>query len=135
MQEITINWLALIVAVLLRMALGAVWFSPLLFLKPWLAVSGVSEAQMKEGMPKALAVDLVGTVIMAFVLVHAVKYAGAQGVGQGAAVGFFNWLGFVAVVTLSGTIHEHRPLKLWLIANGYLLLSLLIMGAILAAWP
>ena len=135
MQEITINWLAFIVAVLARMALGAVWFSPPLFLKPWLAVSGVGEEQMKAGMPRALAFDLVGSAIMAFVLVHAVKYAGAHSVTQGAAVGFLNWLGFVAVVTLSGTIHEHRPFKLWLIGNGYQLVALLIMGAVLAAWP
>ena len=135
MQEISIHWLALIVAVLAKMALGAVWFSPPLFLKPWLVASGVSEAEMKERMPKALAVDLVGAVIMAFVLVHAVKYAGAQGVAQGAAVGFLNWLGFVAVTTLSATIHEHRPFKLWLIGNGYQLVSLIVMGAVLAAWP
>jgi hypothetical protein len=135
MQEISINWLALIVAVLAKMALGAAWFSPPLFLKPWLVASGVSEAEMKQRMPRALAVDLVGAVIMAFVLVHAVKYAGAQGVAQGAAVGFLNWLGFIAVATLSGTIHEHRPFKLWLIGNGYQLVSLIVMGAILAAWP
>jgi hypothetical protein len=135
MQEIAINWLALIVAVIARMVLGAVWFSPPLFVKPWLAVSGVSEAQMKAGMPKALTFDLVGTIVMAFVLVHAVKYAGAQGIAQGAAVGFLNWLGFVAVTTLSATLHEHRPFKLWLISNGYQLVALLIMGAILAAWP
>src|SRR5437667_9380493 len=115
MHEIAINWLALVVAVLVRMALGAAWFSPPLFLKPWLAVSGVSEAEMKAGMPKALAVDLLGAVIMAFVLVHAVKYAGAQGIAQGAAVGFLNWLGFVAVTTLSATLHEHRPFTPWLI--------------------
>jgi len=135
MREIAINWLALVVVVLVRMALGAAWFSPPLFLKPWLAVSGVSEAQMKAGMPKALTFDLVGTIVMAFVLVHAVKYAGAQGIAQGAAVGFLNWLGFVAVTTLSATLHEHRPFKLWLISNGYQLVALLIMGAILAAWP
>jgi len=135
MQEISTNWLALVLTVLAKMALGAVWFSPPLFLKPWLAAAGVSEAEMKERMPKALAVDLAGAVIMAFVLVHAVKYAGAQGVAQGAAVGFLNWLGFIAVATLSGTIHEHRPFKLWLIGNGYQLVSLIVMGAILAAWP
>jgi hypothetical protein len=135
MQEISINWLSLILAVLMKMVLGAVWFSPPLFLKSWLAAAGVSEAEMRERMPKALAVDLVGAVIMAFVLVHAVKYAGAQGVAQGAAVGFLNWLGFIAVATLSATIHEHRPSKLWLIGNGYQLVSLIAMGAILAAWP
>jgi len=135
MREIAINWLALVVVVLVRMALGAAWFSPPLFVKPWLAASGMSEAQMKAGMPKALTFDLVGTIVMAFVLVHAVKYAGAQGIAQGAAVGFLNWLGFVAVTTLSATLHEHRPFKLWLISNGYQLVALLIMGAILAAWP
>jgi len=135
MREIAINWLALVVVVLVRMALGAAWFSPPLFVKPWLAASGMSEAQMKAGMPKALTFDLVGTIVMAFVLVHAVKYAGAQGIAQGAAVGFLNWLGFVAVTTLSATLHGHRPFKLWLISNGYQLVALLIMGAILAAWP
>ena len=40
-----------------------------------------------------------------------------------------------AVTTLSQTMHEHRPFKLWLISNGYQLVALLIMGAILAAWP
>ncbi len=85
-------------------------------------------------MPKALAVDLVGAVIMAFVLVHAVKYAGAQGARKGQAVGFLNGLGFIALATLSATIHEHRPFDLWLIGNGYQRVSLGLMGAILAAW-
>jgi Protein of unknown function (DUF1761) len=134
MREITINWLAFAIAVIARMVLGAVWYSPPLFVKPWLAASGLSEAQMKAGLPKALAADLVGTLIMAFVLVHAIRYAGAQSLGEGAAVGFLNWLGFIAVTTLSQTMHEHRPLKLWLIGNGYQLVALLIMGAILAAW-
>jgi hypothetical protein len=135
MQEIAVNWLALIVVVIARMVLGAVWYSPPLFVKPWLAASGINEAEMKAGLPRALVFDLVGTIIMTFVLVHAVKYAGAQGVVQGAVVGFWNWLGFVAVTSLSQTMHEHRPLKLWLIGNGYQLVALLIMGAILAAWP
>ena len=135
MQEIAVNWLALIVAVIARMVLGAVWYSPPLFVKPWLAASGISETEMKAGLPKALVFDLVGSIIMTFVLVHAVKYAGAQGVVQGAAVGFWNWLGFVAVTSLSQTLHEHRPQKLWLIGNGYQLVALLVMGAILAVWP
>jgi len=54
---------------------------------------------------------------------------------QGAAVGFFNWLGFVAVATLGSVTFEKRPLQLYLINNGYLLLALLIMGAVLAVWP
>ena len=49
-------------------------------------------------------------------------------------VGFFNWLGFVAVATLGSVTFEKRPLKLYLINNGYLFLALLLMGAVLAIW-
>ena len=71
---------------------------------------------------------------MAFVLVHAVHYAGAVGAGQGAAVGFFNWLGFVATVMLTVTLHEKRPAKLLWINSGFQLISLVITGAIVAPW-
>jgi len=90
---------------------------------------------MKEGLVKALIPDVIGSFLMAFVLVHAVHYAGAQSLGQGAAVGFFNWLGFVAVATLGAVTFEKRPLKLYLINNAYWLIALLIMGAIFAVWP
>jgi len=53
---------------------------------------------------------------------------GAQGWAQGAAVGFFNWLGFVAVATLGSVTFEKRPLALYLINNGFLLLALTLDG-------
>jgi hypothetical protein len=134
MREIPIHFYAILAAALAKMAIGALWYSPALFLKTWLTVSGVTEQRMKEGMPKALAVEFVGSLLMAFVLVHAVRYAGAATAAWGMAVGFFNWLGFVAVVTIGGVTYERKPFKLFLLINGYLLISLLVMGAILAVW-
>jgi len=134
MQEFPINWLALIVAALVRMVVGALWYAPFAFGKPWMRLVGCSPEEMKAGMPKALAVDAIGSFIMAFVLVHAVHYAGAASAGQGAAVGFFNWLGFIAVTTLAASVYEKRPLRLFLINNGFQLVSLLLMGAIVAVW-
>ena len=81
-----------------------------------------------------LPVDFVCNFIMAFVLLHAVHYAGAANAGQGVAVGFFNWLGFVATVMLMITLYEKRPAKLFWINSGFQLISLLIMGAIVAVW-
>src|SRR5215467_13229319 len=100
-----------------------------------MAATGVSEAQMKTAFPKAIAIDIIGAFVLAFILLHAVHYAGAHTIGQGAAVGFFNWLGFIGVLTLGQMFYEHRPFSYFAINNGYLLLSLLIMGAILAVWP
>lgn len=47
-------------------------------------------------------------------------------------VGFWFWLGFIAVTTLSQVIYENRPMQLFVINNGFRLLSLVIMGAIVA---
>lgn len=134
MREIPIHLAPLVAAALTRMVIGALWYSPLLFLSAWHRVSGVSEAEMNAGIARAVAVDLIGSFIMAFVLLHAVKYAGASTAAQGVAVGFFNWLGFVAVVAIGTVTYLRKPLQLFLIQNGYLLLSLLAMGAILAVW-
>jgi hypothetical protein len=134
MQEVNINWLALLVAIVVKVVLGALWYSPIAFAGSWSRLAGITPEQMKIAMPKALPVDVVSAILMAFVLVHAVRYAGAHGIAQGAAVGFFNWLGFVAATHIAGVFWERRPFGLFAINTGYQLVSLLIMGAILATW-
>jgi hypothetical protein len=135
MQQIPINFWAVLVAAIARMALGAIWYSPLLFFHRWLALAGRTQAEMNARMPMLLVVDFLGALVMAFVLVHAVHYAGAVGIAQGAVVGFFIWLGFVATVTLGITLYEKKPFALFVITNGWQLISLMVMGAILAVWP
>ena len=49
-------------------------------------------------------------------------------------VGFWNWLGFVAPVTLGSVLWEGKSPKLWVLNNGYYLVSLIVMGVILALW-
>ena len=134
MREIPINFFAVLSAAAAKVLIGALWYSPALFLRSWLQLSSVTEDEMKAGMTKAVLIDVIGSFLMAFVLVHAVRYAGATMAFQGMAVGFFNWLGFVAVVTIGTVTYERRPFKLVLLNNGYLLISLLVMGAMLAVW-
>ncbi|HEV2546504.1 MAG TPA: DUF1761 domain-containing protein [Stellaceae bacterium] len=121
-------------AIAAKIILGAFWYSPIAFAGPWSRLAGITQEQMKTAMPKALPVDVVSAILMAFVLVHAIRYAGAHGIGQGAAVGFFNWLGFVAATHIAGVFWERRPFGLFVINSGYQLVSLLIMGGILATW-
>jgi len=135
MQTFSTNWFAILLAVVVKQAVGAVWYSPALWGRSWCALTGISQAEMKAGLVRALVPDVIGAFLMAFVLLHAVHYAGVHSWGQGAAVGFFNWIGFVAVATLGAVTFEKRPLKLYIINNGYLLISLMAMGAIFAVWP
>ena len=41
----SINWLAVIVSALIYFVLGAVWYSPVLFAKPWQAAIGWNEGR------------------------------------------------------------------------------------------
>ena len=72
MQEFPINWFAILAAVIIKQAIGAFWYSPALFGPSWCKLAGVSEAEMKAGLVKALIPDVIGSALMAFVLVHAV---------------------------------------------------------------
>jgi len=87
-----------------------------------------------QGLPKALVVDFIGSFLMALVLFHTIRWSGAQTVVEGLFIGFINWLGFVAVANVSTVTYERKPVKLYLLNNGYQLVSILAMGAILAVW-
>lgn len=134
MQPVHINPVAFIVAVVAKFIIGWLWFSPILFLKPWQQLSGVTNEQMSGGMGKSITLWVIGSVLMAFVLAHAVRYAGAATAAQGAAVGFFNWLGFVFVIILEEYAATKYSFKLVAIKTGGYLVELLVMGVIFAVW-
>src|SRR5450755_2381560 len=127
METFPINYLALLVAAVAKSVLGAIWYT---VLGPqWRALTGISKEQVMKVVPKATVIELIGNFVMAYVLVHAVHYAGAKSLGEGAMVGFFNWLGFIAVVTLAMGLFERKPFKLFVLNNVYLAVSLMVMGA------
>ena len=132
MQPVHISPGLFITAVIIKIVVGALWYSPVLFLKPWQRGAGVSDAQMKGGMAKGMVTWILGALIMAFVLAHAVAYADARTVGTGAAVGFFNWLGFILVPLLDDWAAAKRTVAFLAINAGANLVSLLAMGAVLA---
>ena len=134
MQSFPINFAALAVAAAIKTVIGMIWFAPATFGSRWIRYVQCDPEELKRGLPKALLADVISNFVMAYVLVHSAHYAGAANAGQGAAVGFFNWLGFVAVATLFSVTFEQRPLGLWVINNGFHLVGLVIMGIIVTVW-
>jgi len=134
MHGLHLHFAPILVAAIAKMALGALWYSNALFFKPWLRLSGITEEQVKQRFGKALATDFIGSLLMALVLFHTIRWADAHAALEGLFIGFLNWLGFVAVATVSTVTYERKPVKLYLLNNGYQLVSLLAMGAILAVW-
>lgn len=137
MSPININYIAIIVAAIINMIIGSLWYSPLLFGKQWIKLSKMTNETMeagKKGMPKKYAWSFVSALVMAFVLARIVDYAGATTFASGALLGFWIWLGFIATVTLNMVLWSGKPLKLYALDNAHHLVSLIIMSAVLAAW-
>lgn len=141
MKPVPINYLAVVAAAIASMVIGFVWYGPL-FGKTWMNLSGITPEKMDPakapGMGKTYVLALVGSLVMSYVLAHslvfAAAYYGMNGVSAGLMSGFWTWLGFIAPVTLAAVLWEGKPWKLWVLTNGYYLVTLLVMGTILSVW-
>jgi Protein of unknown function (DUF1761) len=134
MHGFDVNWLAVLVAALVKFAIGGVWYSPPVFGPRWGAIVGVSPEAFKARMMPAMITDLAASLVLAWILANVLKFTGAGGLVPGIRVSFFLWLGFVATPLLSTTVYEGRPLALFRINAGYWLIAMLIMGGIIGAW-
>lgn len=134
MHGFDVNWLAVLSATLVKFAIGGVWYSPPLFGPRWGAIVGVTPEAFKARMGWAMAIDLVASFVLAWVLANVLKFTGAVGLVPGARVSFFLWLGFVATPLLATTMYEGRPIALFGINAAYWLVSMLIMGGLIGAW-
>src|SRR5271170_7520687 len=128
------NHLAIIVSALTLWLLGAVWYSPALFAKPWMAALGISPDAPKTGLAAGMIASFIGDLLVAFVLLHFILWSEAATFATGAFIGFICWLGFFAATQLPQGIYERRPFKLFAINSGYWLVGLLIVGGLLAVW-
>jgi len=134
MPTVIINWVAVVVAAAANMVIGGIWYSKLAFGPTWQKRIGLSDKDMKKNMSTAMVGAVILALIMSFILAHFVSYAQDTTVWQGASTGFWVWLGFVMPVLALSVVYTRRGKKLFLINAGNLLITLLVMGAILAAW-
>ena len=125
---------ALLVSALILWFLGAAWYSPALFAKPWMSALGIVSSGPKKGLAAGMLASFVGDILVAFALLHIILWSGAASFTMGAFVGFVCWFGFFAATQFPQGIYESRPIKLFVINTGYWLVGLLIAGGVLAIW-
>lgn len=127
---LNINPLAVLIAGLVHMVLGLMWFTPKLFGNTWVELTG------KEMKPATqwIAAGIIGHLVMALVLAMIVNLANATTLVGGIIVGIVICLGFVAPLEIGELIWEKIPFKLFMIRVGNQLVGLSLAGAILAVW-
>jgi predicted membrane-bound spermidine synthase len=135
-----LNWAAILVSAVSTMVIGFLWYSPLLFAKPWMREMGCDPGdqakveQMKRSAGPAYLGSFIASLLSAFVLALVFHWLRVADLRAGVITGFHVWLGFVATVQFTGALFAKQTMKLFAINTGYQLACYVAMSAILTAW-
>ena len=140
MYFMEVNLWAVLAAAIACMVIGFLWYSPLLFAKPWMIAMGFNPedkakiAEMQKGAGPLYGIAMAASLLSAFLLGKIIYHLAIATALYGMKVGFAVWIAFVMTVQLTDKKFSHRPIKLFLINTGYQLVCYLAMGAILGRW-
>jgi len=129
--------LHVIVAGVVAWLIGALWYSPVMFSKAWVAAHGYTEEQVKamqvmQG--KVIGLTLVALLVVAWVLCVFLQHLHADSVADGVMWAFHAWLGFALPLGFIAHLYSQKKWAAWLIDLGYQLVFFLAMGAIIGGW-
>lgn len=139
-MEIEVNYFAVLAAAVLAQGVGFLWYSPILFGKPWAKLMGYTKeslAKAQKQMGPLYAISFFASLVTGYVLYHVMvlssSFFGYTPLTTGLSTAFFLWLGFVAPVQLTDVIFGSKKWSLFVINTGYQLAALIVMGVTLAA--
>ncbi|MCB2197923.1 DUF1761 domain-containing protein [bacterium] len=134
MDASQINHLAVIVAAISDMAVGALWYSPLLFYKGWMDVNRFSEEDLKKGNPAVIyGLTLVFSLIISYNLAFFLADEGTD-LMWGLTAGLLAGVGWATMSFATIGLFERRSAKYILINSGYIIVAFAVKGIILGAW-
>ena len=134
MEKLYINHLAVFVCALLSLAIGALWYSPLLFFKAWQRQTGLSDEQIAKANP-------LKTYSLTLILAWIISYNLAFFLGDsktnwqwGLAAGLLAGVGWTATMFMIISLFEQRSVKYMLINCGYITVYFGLIGFVLGIW-
>lgn len=136
----SLNWPAILLAAVATMIVGFIWYSPLLFAKPWMREMGydpkdkAKTQEMQKGAGPAYAGSFLASILSAFTLALIFHALRVEDLHLGIMASFHIWLGFVATVQFTGALFAKQGMKLFAINTGYQLVCYVVMGIILTLW-
>ena len=134
----SINWLAVIAAVLASMVIGSIWFGHKAFYPAWLkALAQIDKTDPNDRnmgpVVRIFGLTILASFVQAVFMSLMVDAMGSTTLASGAMTGFLLWLGFVAPSSLTNKLFADR-VQAWYYEAGNHLVTFVAMGAILGAW-
>lgn len=138
MIDFSISIIPLVVLSLVNFILSWLWYSPLLFAKPWMKALGTDNKhemteEEKKAMPWLFVNGLVASILVVYGIMVMTQSLGSTGFVSGMIVGSVIWAGFAVTHSLN-TLWEGRKPVVLVINNGLFLLTYALFGGILSVW-
>ena len=130
----TINYFAVLAAAVSTFALGGLWYSPLLFGKPWMRANNFSDADVQTfSKARMFGWSIVCSLVMA---INLAMFLGGPGTNAtwGMTAGVLTGLGWVAMAIAIIGVFENKSWAYIAINGGYMTIAFAIMGLIIGAW-
>jgi len=132
-----VNFMAVLVATITVFILGWLWYSPLLFYKPWMRARGMDPAAAMAGakMPTGkLVIEFVRCFVLAYGIAHFATALGITNWMVAAHFGLLLWIVFPVVLLTGSVIWENVPVKVAVIHAGDWLVKMLVISIIVSLW-
>lgn len=134
------QFLPVVVAALSTMVIGFLWYSPLLFAKPWMLAAGydVNDKEQMEKMRKGAGPTylraFLASLLTAFVLWRFFHMIGVGSAVGGIEIAVVACVGFNLTTKYTDMLFLRQHYLLFVINAGYQLACYAAMGAILGGW-
>ena len=134
MENLYINHLAVFVCAILNLALGALWYSPILFYKGWLSETKLTEEQLaKQNPAKTYGLAFLFSLIISYNLAFFLGDANTTAI-WGATAGFLAGFGWSTLIFAIIALFEQKSWKYIFINGGFITVYFTLIGFILGIW-
>jgi len=123
------NYLAVFLAAVVNMVIGATWYNPKFLGDKWMQVHGFDPDTLK-GSPKCYIGGFLVGLVIAWVFGTILSFFSVTSIIGSMCLAFFLWLGFIATTQFSGVIWAKKPIGAYCIDVGFFLVSLQAMAII-----
>ena len=130
---VDIDFYTVLAAAIASFLFGALWYSPLLFMKRWLSESGTPKQALSSSSLRVYLLTFSSTLVTAFAL--ALVMGPAPSVELAIKLSLLISITFVAASVGINYQFAQRCLSLWLIDSGFHVGRFLVMALIICYWP
>ncbi|MCA9343186.1 DUF1761 domain-containing protein [Candidatus Saccharibacteria bacterium] len=134
-MDVQINWLAVVLATVSSMLVGAIWYAKPVFGKNWQKLVKLDDKKMQKGAAKAMGITVIVSLVTAFVLAHltylSYSFYDTSFMSAALTTAFWVWLGFTAARMITHDAFEQRNAKLTVMNVVHELVTILVMGLVI----